>query len=214
MLTSLTVAGLISLFTPGPTALCVDGIPAPVPVNDQLQEMYESGRSYTDFLDHATSRAGLWHSNTEKAEGIDPALVARARSVAGNWKFLAVAIDACSDSVSTIPYLAQLVALVDGLDMRVVDPTTGRSIMESHPTRDGRSSTPTVLLLDAHFEEAGCFIERPPELKTWILEEGFSSAQIYPRKMAWYDEDGGHHTVRAFVEMLEAAVAGGEALCR
>ena len=129
MLTSLTVAGLISLFTPGPTALCVDGIPAPVPVNDQLQEMYESGRSYTDFLDHATSRADLWHSNTEKAEGIDPALVARARSVAGNWKFLAVAIDACSDSVSTIPYLAQLVALVDGLDMRVVDPTTGRSIM-------------------------------------------------------------------------------------
>lgn len=214
MLTSLAATGLLSLFTLGPITPCVDGIPVPVPVNDQLQEMYESGRSYTDFLGNATRRAELWHGNTEKAEGIDPALIARARSVAGSWKFLAVAIDACSDSVSTIPYLARLVAMVDGLDMRVVDPVTGRSIMESHPTRDGRASTPTVLLLDEHFEEAGCFIERPPELKTWILEEAFSSEEIYPRKMAWYDEDAGHHTVRAFVEMLEAAVAGGEALCR
>jgi len=117
-------------------------------------------------------------------------------------------VDSCSDSVSTIPYLARLVAMVEGLDMRVVDPSAGRSIMESHRTVDGRASTPTVLLLDDQFEEAGCFIERPPALKTWILEEGFSGDAVYENKMAWYADDAGHDTVEAFVEMLEAATSG------
>ena len=213
MLTPLTVASLLSLSALVPKA-CVDRTPVPIPVGDELREIYESGRSYVDFLGNATRRVELWQGNTREARDIDPSLVSRARAVRGTWKFLAIAVDSCSDSVSTIPYLAQLVAMVDGLDMRVVDPTTGREIMESHPTRYGRASTPTVLLLDDQFEEAGCFIERPPELKTWILEEGFSSEEIYPRKMAWYAEDAGHHTVQAFVEMLEAAAAGGEAMCR
>lgn len=213
MLTSLTVASLVSLSALVPEA-CVDRTPVPIPVGDELREIYESGRPYADFLGNATRRVELWQGNTQKAVDIDPSLISRARAVGGTWKILAVAIDACSDSVSTIPYVAQLVAMVDGLDMRVVDPTIGRKIMESHPTRDGRASTPTVLLLDDQFEEAGCFIERPPELKTWILEEGFASEEIYPQKMAWYAEDAGHHTVEAFVDMLEAAAAGGQAICR
>jgi len=212
MLTSAALATLMWLSPFAPDVVCADA--TPVPINDELRQIYESGRSYTDFIDAAARRAELWHGNTERAAGIDPALVARARAVGGTWRFLAVAIDACSDSVSTIPYLAQLIALVDGLDLRVVDPTTGRGIMQSHPTRDGRASTPTVLLLDESYEEAGCFIERPPELKTWILEEGFSSEEVYPRKMEWYENDAGHHTVEAFVEMLEAAAAGGDPICR
>lgn len=214
MLTSFALASLLWISPFASDVACVPVDPTPVPVDEELRKIYASGRSYTDFLGAATRRVELWHENTERSAEIDPALVARARAVGGNWKFLAVAIDSCSDSVSTIPYLARLVAMVDGLDMRVVDPTTGRGIMESHPTRDGRASTPTVLLLDPSFEEAGCFIERPPELKTWILEEGFSSNEVYPRKMAWYEEDAGHHTVEAFVEMLEAAAAGGDSVCR
>jgi hypothetical protein len=178
-----------------------------------LEELYEGGRSYTDFLGQATRRADLWHGNTEKSNGIDEALVARARAVPGTWRFLAVAIDSCSDSVSTIPYLARLVSMVENLDMRVVDPTAGRSIMESHVTADGRASTPTVLLLDDQFEEAGCFIERPPALKTWILENELSSEELYERKMAWYADDSGQDTVEAFVTMLEAA-ANGSSVCQ
>lgn len=185
-----------------------------VPADDELRTLYQSGRSYRDFLGAATRRTDLWHGNTERAESIDPALVERARAVGGTWYFLAVAVDSCSDSVSTIPYLAQLVASVDGLAMRVVDSTVGRSIMESHRTADGRAATPTVLLLDGDFDEAGCFIERPPALKTWILENSeWSGQQVYERKMEWYDDDAGHGTVEAFVEMLEAA-AEGESACR
>lgn len=211
MIGTLTLAGLLAMNALAPSMVCID--PEPVPVNDELREIYRAGRSYSDFLDAATRRAELWHANTDRAQGIDPALVARARAVGGTWKFLAVAVDSCSDSVSTIPYLAHLVAQVDGLDMRVVDSSVGRGIMESHRTQDGRPSTPTVLLLDAAFEEAGCFIERPPELKMWITEEAFSDEQVFPKKMEWYEQDAGHHTVEAFVEMLEAAAAGGTPIC-
>ena len=45
-----------------------------------------------------------------------------------------VAVDSCSDSVNTIPYLARLVEMVDGFDMRVVNSRVGRKVMEDHPT--------------------------------------------------------------------------------
>lgn len=190
-------------------------VPTGVPIDEELREIYESGRSYTDFLDNATRRTELWHGNTEKAEGIDPELVRRARAVGGSWRFLAVAVDSCSDSVSTIPYLAELVSLVDGLDMRIVDSRVGRDIMESHRTPDGRGATPTVLLLDDDFEEAGCFIERPLSLQSWIMEnDGLSRDEVYEWKMEWYAEDSGQETVETFVEMLEAAAAGATPVCR
>lgn len=215
MVNALLLSGLLTL-SPGDAAALACG-PVPVgPVDEELREIYGQGRSYTDFLGNATRRAELWHGNTEKAESsIDPDLVERARAVGGSWYFLAVAVDACSDSVSTIPYLAQLVDLVDGLDMRIVDSTVGRAIMEDHRTPDGRAATPTVLLLDTDFEERGCFIERPLTLQTWILEnDELPSDEVYQSKMAWYATDSGQETVETFVEMLEAAAAGGETVCR
>jgi hypothetical protein len=224
MLSSLVYASLLALPSTGAIALstfpvvCLDSEVAPVlaagvTVDDELRSVYQRGRSYEVFLDNATQRAELWHGNTEKAEGIDMALVDRARAVGGTWRFLAVAIDSCSDSVSTIPYLARLVSMVDGLEMRVVDPTAGRGVMESHRTPDGRPSTPTVLILNEEWEEVGCFIERPPKLQTWILEEAFGPDEVFSNKMAWYAEDAGDNTVEAFVEALEAA-SRGEKICR
>ena len=225
---SLALSALLAVSSSGEDATCRDlssvpsaiGSPGAVgpatggSVDPELRALYVSGRSYREFLGGATRRTELWHGNTERAREIDPALVERARAVGGTWHFLAVAVDSCSDSVSTIPYLARLVALVPGLEMRVVDSAAGRAVMESHLTPDGRAATPTVLLLDADHGEAGCFVERPPELQTWILENSeWSGQQVYERKMAWYDEDGGNGTVQAFVEMLEAA-ARGETVCR
>lgn len=225
---SMALSALLAISPSGKDATCRDlsfvppaivspgavGPAAAGSVDPELRALYLSGRSYRDFLGGATRRTELWHGNTERGEEIDASLVERARAVGGTWHFLAVAVDSCSDSVSTIPYLGGLVALVPGLEMRVVDSTAGRAVMESHRTPDGRAATPTVLLLDADHDEAGCFIERPPELQTWILENSdWSGQQVYERKMAWYDEDGGSGTVEAFVEMLEAA-ARGETVCR
>ena len=211
---SLAVVALLSMGILEQTnEVCSDVSRSTSTLDNELRDIYESGRPYTEFLSSARRRAELWIGNTEKAEQIDSHLVARARAVGGSWRLLAVAVDSCSDSVSSIPYLAQLVDMVDGLEMRVVDPTTGLSIMESHRTLDGRASTPTILLLNEDFDEVGCFIERPPALKDWILDEGFSSQEIYAQKMEWYDRDMGYHTVKVFVEMLEAAAGGAAAIC-
>jgi hypothetical protein len=219
MIEPFALATLLTLGSLGPVPFpCIERPSAPVPVmavDEDLRALYESGRAYEDFLANADRRAELWHANTEKSGGIDMELVRRARAVGGTWRFLAVAIPACSDSVSTIPYLARLVGMVEGLDMRIVDNSAGRAVMEAHPTPDGRPATPTVVLLDADWNESGCFIERPPALQTWILENDgvISSDDIFTQKMAWYAEDSGQQTLEAIVEMMEAA-AHGEVICR
>ena len=209
MLSTLALATALTL-APGPNGFVVCLDTSARASDDDLREVYEGGRSYADFLSHAEHRVELWRGNGDKAEGIDAALVERARAVLGTWRFLAVAVDSCSDSVSTVPYLARLVSLVEGLDMRIVDSTVGRAIMESHRTPDGRASTPTVLLLNAAYEEAGCFIERPPKLQRWILENDgtLSSEDVFEQKMEWYAEDAGQNTLEAFVAMLESAEEG------
>ncbi len=192
---------------------CAVVIPAGIEVgeNDEYRDLYAGGQTFDAFLADAVRRKELWDGNWEASAQIDAEVIARARAVGGNWHILAVAIDSCSDSVNTIPYLARLAAMVEGVELRVIDPETGRGIMEAHPTPDGRPSTPTVLLLDADFEKKGCFIERPTPLQTRILEnpEGLSSSEIYQWKMGWYEEDSGAETVREFVEIMEAAAAGG-----
>lgn len=219
MVVPLLLSALLTLHAPGPRPYpCVEGVPEPLRVletDDALRALYQSGQSYDDFLAGADQRVELWHANTEKSGSIDADLVRRARALGGTWRLLAVAVASCSDSVSTIPYLARLAALVDGLEMRIVDNRAGRAVMEAHPTPDGRPATPTVVLLDADWNEAGCFIERPPALQTWILEnpDAVSPRDMVSRKMAWYAEDSGRQTIEAIVEAMEAA-ASGDVVCR
>lgn len=170
---------------------------------------WAGGRDYASFYETALGRRSLWVRNTERA-AVPAALLARARAAGGTWHLLAVSIDRCSDSVSTLPYLAALADAVPGLTLRIIPPEgPGREIMESHPTPDGRAATPTVLLLDEGFHEVGAFIERPPALQEWYLdrEGALSSNELYAGKMEWYDRDAGESTIAAVVELLESAAA-------
>jgi hypothetical protein len=210
MLATLTFASTLFL---APAPLCVaPGLP--LTPDDDLRAMYEAGQTFADFMDSAVRRKELWDENWAKSEGIDMALVERARAVGGTWRFLAVAVDSCSDSVNTIPYLARFTALVPGMSVRVVNSEVGRKVMEDHPTPDGRASTPTVVLLDADWNEAGCFIERPPVLRDWIMENPLELDRepLFEAKMEWYSDDAGQGTLAEIVRMLEAATTG-EAVC-
>ena len=176
--------------------------------------LYHEGITFADFLEGAESRRDTWHDNYAAAT-VPADLLARARALPGAWRMLVVAEDWCGDSANTIPYLARLVDEVDGLDMRIVDSEVGRSVMEAHPTPDGRAATPTVVLLDAAGDEAGCFVERPATLQEWFLaqEDALDEDDLYKQKYAWYDEDAGHTTIADVVEMVEAA-ASGSSVCR
>jgi hypothetical protein len=174
-----------------------------------LRELYGGGVAWPAFLDAASARRELWVRNAEAAS-VPADLFERARAVPGSWRILAVAIDACSDSVNTLPYVAKLAELVPSLDLRIVDSTVGREIMERHRTPDDRAATPTLLLLDGEWSEAGCFIERPARLQAWYAERQgtMPTRELTDLKMEWYAGDAGRATLADLVAMLEGAAAG------
>lgn len=176
---------------------------------ESLREQYESGVGFGDFLEVAVGRRAQWLENWDRAS-VPAELLARARAVPGTWRILAVSLDSCSDSVSTIPFIAKLVEQVSSLDMRIIDPAKGRPIMEAHRTPDDRAATPTLLLIDDAWNESGCWVERPAVLQTWFLEKQNELPQrrLVEQKMEWYREDAGAETLREIVEMMEAAAAG------
>lgn len=181
---------------------------APVAADSTHQALFARGIPFAEFYAKAEKRRDLWERNWGWAAPPD-ALVARAKATGVSWKFLAVAVDACSDSVSTIPYLAKLVSMLPGVELRIIGSDIGRAIMDAHKTPDGRGATPTVLLLDASYAERGAFIERPSELQTWILAQKgtLSDDAIVTRKMQWYTDDRGLKTLEEIVVMMERAAA-------
>jgi hypothetical protein len=138
-------------------------------------------------------------------------VLATARGLKRQWRLLVIAVDSCSDSVNTVPYLARLVAEVPGIGMRIISSSVGEAQMQSRRTPDGRPATPTVVILDDAGNEAGCWIERPAKLQALAIEMRAAGKQdeFARDKQAWYDRDGGASTVREVVEALAAAEAGG-----
>ena len=190
-------------------ALCADATPT---IHDSritnhdstYRALYESGQMFADFVAAATARKEQWKGNYAKNVAPD-ALVTRASAAGSGWKLLVVTVPGCSDSVNSVPYLASFLDRVPSIEMRLINSTVGRSVMEAHRTPDGRGATPTVILLDDQFNERGCWIERPAALIA-LMNSGTS----FEGKMAWYDRDLGASSLEEIVSMIEAAANGGK----
>jgi hypothetical protein len=164
--------------------------------------LYESGETFAAFVSKATARKEQWEGNYALKVAPD-ALVTRAGAAGSVWKLLVVTVPGCSDSVNSVPYLASLLDKVPSIEMRLINASVGKSVMEAHRTPDGRAATPTVILLDDQFNERGCWIERPAPLIT-LMNSGTS----FEGKMAWYDKDRGVSSLEEIVAMIEAASSG------
>jgi hypothetical protein len=177
---------------------------------DTLGALHASGVTFDQFLADAKQRKETWAANYEAGLQSDPSLVARADMVSGRWRVLVIAVDSCSDSVHTVPWIAALVKPLERIDLRVVLPDAGKSVMEAHRTHDGRAATPTILLLDEAGEVRGCIIERPQELVDWLASppDSLKDQGTFQRKMAWYAADSGKAIRAEFVAMLESAERG------
>ncbi len=213
MLVPLVVAAL-AVLTPVSRCEPVDPLAlrhavVPSAADSTLEALYASGKDYRVFLAEARARRAQWEANTSAAI-VAPDVLATAAAIPGRWRILVSAIDGCSDSVNTIPYLARLVELVPSLEMRIVLPDAGKPIMESHRTPDGRAATPTVVILDEAGNDRGCWVERPALLQTKaITARGAGLIDQFAReKQGWYDADAGASTVREVVAVLQAAAAG------
>jgi hypothetical protein len=170
--------------------------------------LYESGQRFPDFLAAAKARREGWLRLADSAR-VSDALLARARAVGGSWRFLVVAIDACGDSMNSVPYLARLAESVPGLELRIVLPKDGRPVQEAHKSVDGRNATPTIVLLDAEGRDRGCIVELPRQLRMWAhsVRKSVSSDSLHAGIRAFYAANRGEAIVTEAVEMLEAARA-------
>lgn len=174
-----------------------------------LAAAYNSGITWDAFRSSAWSRRAMWMANWENAR-IPADVLAQARALPRGYRLLVIAVDSCSDSVNTVPYLAKLVAEVPGLGMRILSPAAGRRLMAERPTPDGRPATPTVILLDSAWVEVGCWIERPAALQAIAIEAraGGGTPTFAATKQKWYDADAGASTIREVVALLTQAAAG------
>jgi hypothetical protein len=178
-----------------------------------LVALYESGQEFATFHEKAKSRRAMWDRNWTEGK-VPEDILTQARAIGGRWRLLVVAVDGCSDSVNTVPYVARLVELVPTIEMRIVLPGPGRPIQESHRTPDGRAATPTFVLIDAEGKDAGCWVERPAALQeSFIKAKAENGIDAWAgSKQDWYDADAGASTLREIVAMI-ASAAGGSPTC-
>jgi hypothetical protein len=166
--------------------------------------LFEQGIPFQDFLSAARSRRTEWLARYREAK-VDPEAVARLREIDGRRRLLVVAEDWCGDSSNTVPYLAKLAeAVPDLLELRVINASVGRPVMEAHKSADGRAATPTVAVLDGDGHLLGAWVERPSALQTWYLEQQdkMSRKELLDRKYKWYEDDHGKSTIHEVVDLL------------
>jgi len=201
--------------TPGggvPAGVAPSAFAAPTPARaDSLAEVYQSGLEWDGFFEAISARRTLWEE-TWAAAVVPPDLAERARAAGGPWRILAITEFGCSDSANTLPYVAKLAQEVGGIELRIVNSTVGRPWMEAHRTPDGRTATPTILVLDAENRIRGCFVEQPAGLQSFWLDAVArgTTSQESARKAAWYQENEGREALREIVEILEGAHRGVE----
>lgn len=174
-----------------------------------LMALYGTGQLFPDFLAAAKARREGWLRMADSAR-VDDAMIARARAVGGTWKLLVIAIDSCGDSMNSVPYLAKLAESVPGMELRIVLPAQGKAVQESHRSMDGRTATPTIVLLDPQGADRGCIVELPKEIRHWAhgVRSAVSSDSLHAGIRAFYARNRGAAIVTEAVELLEAARAG------
>ncbi len=205
---TVTLALIASLCAPEVCPVTADTGTSYQAQSDSLRATFEKGQTWADFYPAIDRRREVWERSWTNTQ-IPDALAGRARS-AGKLRILVITEYGCSDSANSVPVLARLVEAAPNLEMRLVNSATGRPWMELNRTPDGRTATPTVLVLDDEYRILSAWVEQPKELQAFwlpIIARKESGAR-FGEKAAWYTKDEGHAIMRELVEAIEAAVSG------
>jgi hypothetical protein len=169
-------------------------------------QLFEGGQTFDQFLHTVGTQRELWRRNTAQAR-VPRDLLERLTHVSDSLRVLIVAEDWCPDSVNTVPYVAQLAAAA-AIDLRVVRRAEGEPVMALHRTPDGRTATPTIVLL-RDGRDVGAWVERPAILQHLFLSMATNPehVQSMANRQAWYDSDGGVTTLTEVVTLAERTLA-------
>ncbi len=179
------------------------------PAQQSAQALFDGGITWQEFYDSADVRRELWQKNTDRVRAsLKPELVERLKKAGTGLSLLMIAEASCSDSVNTVPFIAELAAKA-GIEMRIVGRDAGEPAIENHKTPDGRMATPTVVLL-RNGRDVGAWVERPSALQTWYISAtDVPLRERVERKMSWYEWDRGDSTMAEFLAVVEAATSAG-----
>ena len=180
-----------------------------VSADSTLQSTFNRGITFQQFVDAAVARRDGW-LRLQREAVVSPALITRARAVGGSWQLLVIARDACGDSMNSVPYAARLADSVPGLNLRIVSMAEGEAAANTHRTQDGRTATPTFILLDAKGTDVGCLVELPAPLRQWTdtARKTLSDDSLHSYRAAFYARDRGASLATELVEVLESARNG------
>jgi hypothetical protein len=85
-----------------------------------------------------------------------------------------------------------------------VDSKAGAALTASHRTPDGRTATPTIVLL-RNGRDVGAWVERPAELQNMFLSMSTNpeNAKRFSQRRTWYESDRGLSAMREIVALIE-----------
>ncbi len=184
--------------------LCLVAVLSQVAGNPAVdaEPVFRSGKTWDEFLGGVARQRELW-LNTEAAVSVPPEFIERVSAVSPGLQIVVVAEDWCPDSVFAVPYVARLAGSA-GVPLRVVDSAGGAVLTAAHRTPDGRTATPTVVLL-RNGRDVGAWVERPSELQDMFLSMSTNpeNAKRFSQRRTWYEEDRGLSTLREIVALIE-----------
>jgi len=164
--------------------------------------LFEAGETWERFLERVERQRERWLRTAADAT-VAPDLVERVQRAGRDLKLLVVAEDWCPDSAYSVPYVARLMSLAH-VPFRIVDRATGESLLRAHRTFDGRTATPTVVLLREGVD-VGAWVERPTELQDLFRSIGADpeSARRFAQRGDWYEADRGVTVLKEIVAVVE-----------
>ena len=162
----------------------------------------DSGRTWEQFLAGVSAQREVW-LKTESAVTVPLDFIERAKKVSRGLQLLVVAEDWCPDSAYSVPYVARL-AQAAGIPLRVIDRAAGEPLMVAHRTSDGRTATPTIVVL-LNGRDVGAWVERPAELQQLFLSMSTNpeNAQRFSLRHLWYESDGGLTVLKEVLALIE-----------
>jgi hypothetical protein len=167
-----------------------------------LDRFVESGKTWEQFLAGVSAQREVW-LKTESAVTLPLDFIERAKKVNRGLQLLVVAEDWCPDSAYSVPYVARL-AQVAGIPLRVIDRAAGEPLMLAHRTSDGRTATPTIVVL-RNGGDRGAWVERPAELQQLFLSMSTNpeNARRFSLRHLWYESDGGLTVLKEVLALIE-----------
>lgn len=191
----------IAVFTLG-LAACAAPETTPAASGPDRTAAWEAGLGYAQFVAGDTAHQALWRDHVTLGAPAD--LVARARSMGGEWKLLAVAENWCSDAVFAVPFLAALADSLPGVELRLLR-TDGNDALFAGHELNGRAAHPLVLVLDGEGRERAGWVERPAQLAAWIdARRGtVPDDDIRLYRLGWYEGNAGRAAVAEVLDLVD-----------